>query len=139
MAKNNIGNQKATEGETPTVAPHEGIENDTQAETSTETEVALAAREKALAEREAALAEREAAFETELNHFELTRQWSVEETETPREGLAFSFRDVAYKFDDNAPERIRIGDSIYTQEEIADSEELLVELIAGNCPLIVKL
>ena len=44
-----------------------------------------------------------------------------------------------YKFTDDAPKVLLIGGESLSQEEIANDEELLLQLIGGHSPLISKL
>ena len=97
----------------------------------TERELRLTERELRLTERESQLDEREEA---------LTAQVTEEsQEETPQEGVEFEFREVHYKFADDAPQVLLIGGEALTQEQIAKDEDLLLQLIGGRSPLIVKL
>ena len=97
----------------------------------TERELRLTERESQLDERESQLDEREEA---------LTAQVTEESQEkTPQEGVEFEFREVHYKFADDAPKMLLIGSEALTQEQIAKDEDLLLQLIGGRSPLIVKL
>jgi len=52
---------------------------------------------------------------------------------------SFIFRGKHYRFADDAPQMILIGGEALSQEEIANDEELLLQLIGGHSPLINKL
>lgn len=91
--------------------------------------VKLNQREQALDEREKALALRESSQEVAD---------APKVSEEKREGHAFSFRGKQYQFADDAPLQILFGGEAYTQEEIAENEDVLVQLIGGGSALIVK-
>lgn len=118
--------------------------NDTQAQALNEREAALNEREEALNRREHALNEVEKhlnAREQQLNQLEEQLNGKSEEptAETPHKGHEFTFRNVNYKFADDAPKVLRIGGEALSQEEIANDEDLLLQLIGGHSPLINKL
>lgn len=118
--------------------------NDTQVQTLNEREAALNEREEALNRREYALNEVEKhlnAREQQLDQYEEQLNGKPEEPteEVPRKGHEFTFRNVNYKFADDAPQMLLIGGEALSQEEIANDEELLLQLIGGHSPLINKL
>ena len=118
--------------------------NDTQAQALNEREAALNEREEALNRREHALNEVEKhlnAREQQLDQYEAQLNGTPEKPteKAPRKGHEFTFRDVNYKFTDDAPEMLLIGGEALSQEEIANDEELLLQLIGGHSPLISKL
>lgn len=118
--------------------------NDTQAQALNEREAALNEREEALNRREHALNEVEKhlnAREQQLDQYEEQLKGTPEKPteEAPRKGHEFTFRDVNYKFTDDAPQVLRIGGEALSQEEIANDEELLLQLIGGHSPLINKI
>lgn len=118
--------------------------NDTQVQALNEREAALNKREEALNRREHALNEVEKhlnAREQQLNQYEEQLNGKPEEptAEAPHKGHEFTFRNVNYKFTDDAPQVLRIGGEALSQEEIANDEELLLQLIGGHSPLISKL
>lgn len=118
--------------------------NDTQAQALNEREAALNEREEALNRRELALNEVEKHLNTreqQLDQYEAHLNGKPEEptAEAPRKGHEFTFRDVNYKFTDDAPQMLLIGGEALSQEEIANDEELLLQLIGGHSPLINKL
>ena len=118
--------------------------NDTQAQALNEREAALNEREEALNRREHALNEVEKhlnAREQQLDQYEEQLKGSHEKPteEAPHKGHEFTFRDVNYKFTDDAPKVLLIGGDALSQEEITNDEELLVQLIGGHSPLISKL
>ena len=118
--------------------------NDTQAQALNEREAALNKREDTLNEREKALNEVEKhlnAREQQLDQYEAQLKGTPEKPteETPRKGHEFTFRNVSYKFADDAPQMLLIGGEALSQEEIANDEELLLQLIGGHSPLINKL
>jgi len=118
--------------------------NDTQAQALNEREKALNEREEALNRRELALNEVEKqlnAREQQLNQLEEQLNGNPEEptAETPHKGHEFTFRNVRYKFADDAPQVLLIGGEALSQEEIANDEDLLLQLIGGHSPLINKL
>lgn len=118
--------------------------NDTQVQALNEREAALNEREEALNRREHALNEVEKHLnvrEQQLDQYEEQLKGTPEKPteEAPRKGHEFTFRDVNYKFTDDAPEMLLIGGEALSQEEIANDEELLLQLIGGHSPLISKL
>lgn len=118
--------------------------NDTQVQALNEREAALNEREEALNRREHALNEVEKhlnAREQQLNLYEEQLNGKPEEPteEAPHKGHEFTFRNVNYKFTDDAPKVLLIGGESLSQEEIANDEELLLQLIGGHSPLISKL
>lgn len=118
--------------------------NDTQVQALNEREAALNEREEALNRREHALNEVEKhlnAREQQLNQLEEQLNGTPEEptAEAPHKGHEFTFRNVNYKFTDDAPQVLRIGGEALSQEEIANDEDLLLQLIGGQSPLISRL
>ena len=118
--------------------------NDTQAQALNEREKTLNEREEALNRRELALNEVEKqlnAREQQLDQYEAQLKGTPEKPteEAPRKGHEFTFRNVSYKFADDAPQMLLIGGEALSQEEIANDEELLLQLIGGHSPLINKL
>ena len=118
--------------------------NDTQVQALNEREKALNEREKALNRREHALNEVEKhlnAREQQLDQYEAQLNGTPEKPteEAPHKGHEFTFRNVRYKFTDDAPKVLLIGGESLSQEEIANDEELLLQLIGGHSPLISKL
>ena len=118
--------------------------NDTQSQALNEREKALNEREEALNRREHALNEVEKhlnAREQQLDQYEEQLKGTPEKPteEAPRKGHEFTFRNVNYKFTDDAPQVLRIGGEALSQEEIANDEDLLLQLIGGHSPLISKL
>jgi len=118
--------------------------NDTQVQALNERETALNEREEALNRREQALNEVEQHLnerEQQLNQLEEQLNGKPEEAtaEAPHKGHEFTFRNVNYKFADDAPQVLRIGGEALSQEEIANDEDLLLQLIGGQSPLISRL
>ena len=118
--------------------------NDTQVQALNEREKVLNEREEALNRRELALNEVEKqlnAREQQLDQYEEQLKGTPEKPteEAPRKGYEFTFRNVNYKFTDDAPQMLLIGGEALSQEEIANDEELLLQLIGGHSPLINKL
>jgi len=118
--------------------------NDTQVQALNEREAALNEREEALNRREHALNEVEKhlnAREQQLDQYEEQLKGTPEKPteEAPRKGHEFTFRNVNYKFTDDAPQVLRIGGEALSQEEIANDEDLLLQLIGGHSPLISRL
>ena len=118
--------------------------NDTQAQALNAREAALNEREEALNRREQALNEVEKhlnAREQQLDQYEEQLNGKSEEptAEAPHKGHEFTFRNVRYKFTDDAPQVLRIGGEALSQEEIANDEDLLLQLIGGQSPLISRL
>ena len=131
-------------GNSPEIDNASTESNDTQAQALNEREKALNEREEALNEREKALNE----VEKQLNAREQQLDKYVEQLkgtpekpteEAPRKGHEFTFRNVSYKFADDAPQMLLIGGEALSQEEIANDEDLLLQLIGGHSPLINKL
>lgn len=118
--------------------------NDTQVQALNEREAALNEREEALNRREHALNEVEKhlnAREQQLDQYKEQLKGTPEKPteEAPRKGHEFTFRNVNYKFTDDAPQVLRIGGEALSQEEIANDEDLLLQLIGGQSPLISRL
>ena len=135
---------KEEEKNTTPVSEASTESNDTQAQALNEREKALNEREEALNRRELALNEVEKHLNTreqQLDQYEAQLKGTPEKPteKAPRKGHEFTFRDVNYKFTDDAPEMLLIGGEALSQEEIANDEELLLQLIGGHSPLISKL
>ena len=118
--------------------------NDTQEQALNEREKVINEREEALTRREQALNEVEKhlnAREQQLDQYEEQLKGTPEKPteEAPRKGHEFTFRNVSYKFADDVPQTLLIGGEALSQEEIANDEELLLQLIGGHSPLINKL
>ena len=118
--------------------------NDTQEQALNAREAALNEREEALNRREHALNEVEKhlnAREQQLDQYEEQLNGKPEEptADAPHKGHEFTFRNVNYKFADDAPQVLRIGGEALSQEEIANDEDLLLQLIGGQSPLISRL
>lgn len=131
-------------GNSPEIDNASTESNDTQAQALNEREKTLNEREEALNRRELALNEVEKqlnAREQQLNQYEEQLKGTPEKPteEAPRKGHEFTFRNVSYKFADDAPQMLLIGGEALSQEEIANDEELLLQLIGGHSPLINKL
>lgn len=131
-------------GNSPEIDNASTESNDTQAQALNEREAALNEREEALNRRELALNEVEQqlnAREQQLNQYEEQLKGTPEKPteEAPRKGHEFTFRNVSYKFADDAPQMLLIGGEALSQEEIANDEDLLLQLIGGQSPLINKL
>lgn len=131
-------------GNSPEIDNASTESNDTQAQALNEREKALNEREEALNEREKALNEVEKqlnAREQQLDQYEEQLKGTPEKPteEAPRKGHEFTFRNVSYKFADDAPQMLLIGGEALSQEEIANDEDLLLQLIGGQSPLINKL
>ena len=62
----------------------------------------------------------------------------VSEASTESNGT-FIFRGKHYRFADDAPKVILFAGEALSQEEIANDEDLLLQLIGGHSPLISKL
>ena len=131
-------------GNSPEIDNASTESNNTQAQALNEREKALNEREEALNRRELALNEVEKqlnAREQQLDQYEAQLKGTPEKPteETPRKGHEFTFRNVSYKFADDAPQMLLIGGEALSQGEIANDEELLLQLIGGHSPLINKL
>lgn len=131
-------------GNSPEIDNASTESNDTQVQALNEREAALNEREEALNQREQALNEVEKhlnAREQQLNQLEEQLNGNPEEptAETPHKGHEFTFRNVRYKFADDTPQVLLIGGEALSQEEIANDEDLLLQLIGGQSPLINKL
>ena len=129
----------AKEKETSVMANENSLNIDNEREQALgEREEQLNAREEYLNEYESRLTERE--LRLDEREEALTAQVTEEsQEETPQEGVEFEFREVHYKFADDAPKMLLIGSEALTQEQIAKDEDLLLQLIGGRSPLIVKL
>lgn len=131
-------------GNSPEIDNASTESNDTQVQALNEREAALNEREEALNRRELALNEVEKhlnAREQQLNQLEEQLNGKPEKPteEAPHKGHEFTFRNVNYKFTDDAPQVLRIGGEALSQEEIANDEDLLLQLIGGQSPLISRL
>ena len=131
-------------GNSPEIDNASTESNDTQVQALNEREKVLNEREEALNRRELALNEVEKqlnAREQQLDQYEEQLKGTPEKPteEAPRKGHEFTFRNVSYKFADDAPQMLLIGGEALSQEEIANDEDLLLQLIGGNSPLINKL
>lgn len=113
-------------------------------------EEALAKREQEVATKEQALAKREQEATTKEQALAKREQEVTKKEEAlakgnetkevkPQKGLAFTFREEKYKFSDTAPKKIMFGGLVYTQKQLTEDEESLVQLIGGNSSLIQKL
>jgi hypothetical protein len=131
-------------GNSPEIDNASTESNDTQVQALNEREAVLNEREEALNRRELALNEVEQqlnAREQQLNQYEEQLKGTPEKPteEAPHKGHEFTFRNVSYKFADDAPQMLLIGGEALSQEEIANDEDLLLQLIGGQSPLISKL
>ena len=124
-------------GNSPEIDNASTESNDTQAQALNEREEALNEREKALNEVEKQLNAREQQLDQYEEQLKGTPEKPTEEA--PRKGHEFTFRNVNYKFTDDAPQMLLIGGEALSQEEIANDEDLLLQLIGGQSPLINKL
>jgi len=124
-------------GNSPEIDNASTESNDTQEQALNEREEALNRRELALNEVEKHLNARE----QQLDQYEAQLKGTPEKPteEAPRKGYEFTFRNVSYKFADDAPQMLLIGGEALSQEEIANDEELLLQLIGGHSPLINRL
>ena len=139
-----VNGNSPTNGNSPEIDNASTESNDTQVQALNEREAALNEREEALNQREQALNEVEKhlnAREQQLNQLEEQLNGKPEEptAEAPHKGHEFTFRNVNYKFADDAPQILLIGGEALSQEEIANDEDLLLQLIGGQSPLINKL
>lgn len=129
----------AKEKETPVMA------NDNSPNIDNVREQALDKREEQLNAREEFLNEYDSRLtERELRLDEREEALTAQVTEEPKrkplqKGIQFEFRGNQYQFVDDAPQVLLIGGENISQEEIAKDEELLLQLIGGRSPLIVKL
>lgn len=124
-------------GNSPEIDNASTESNDIQAQALNEREKALNEREKALNEVEKHLNAREQQLDQYEEQLKGTPEKPTEEA--PHKGHEFTFRNVNYKFTDDAPKVLLIGGESLSQEEIANDEELLLQLIGGHSPLINKL
>ncbi len=98
----------------------------------------LNAKEQQLNEREHELnkkADELAQLSSELE----SKQANTDKPVKKVEGLSFTFRNEKYKFVDGSPQLIRFGGLAYTQKELSEDEDALVQLIGGNSSLIEKI
>lgn len=106
----------------------------------------LEQRETAVSEKETQLAEKEQelhAFEQVLKEKEAEleqRENSKEQSSEPTaEGsVQFQFGEDTYRFRDDVPLRIRVFGKILTQEQIAQDEDVILQLVVGKSNLIEK-
>lgn len=124
-------------GNSPEIDNASTESNDTQAQALNEREKALNRRELALNEVEQHLNAREQQLNLLEEQLKETPEKPTEEA--PRKGHKFTFRNVNYKFTDDAPQMLLIGGEALSQEEIANDEDLLLQLIGGQSPLISRL
>lgn len=102
-------------------------------------EDALVANEATIAEREDAVTAREVAV-IEKEETLKARELALEENSTPEESIdEFDFEDEKYAFAKNAPQSIRFGGQVFTRKQLIENEEVLLQIIGGNSPLIKKL
>ncbi len=52
--------------------------------------------------------------------------------------VSFEFEGEQYQFTDDAPQLINYGGQPFSQKEISENEEVLIQFIGGNSSLIVK-
>ena len=131
-------------GNSPEIDNASTESNDTQVQALNEREKVLNEREEALNRRELALNEVEKqlnAREQQLDQYEEQLKGTPEKptAEASHKGYEFTFRNVNYKFADDAPQMLLIGGEALSQEEIANDEDLLLQLIGGQSPLISRL
>lgn len=100
-----------------------------------EKELSLKEWEQNLENKEQQLIQRETALE--LREKDLNKKNTIPEKKHSAE--VFSFGGEDYKFTDDAPKSIRIDGQILTQKQIIESEELLLQLVAGESSLIEKI
>lgn len=80
------------------------------------------------------------AKELDKKEKELTKKSAAPKSVKPEPGLEFEFEDnQKYKFEDWAPQKISINGKGYSQKEIAENEDLALQLIGGNSGLIIKI
>lgn len=99
-----------------------------------EKETELSEREKQLEEFEQTLNKKEAELEQRENNQQLTNS-NKPTADTP---VQFQFGDDTYRFRDDVPLRIRVFGKILTQEQIAQDEDIILQLVVGKSNLIVK-
>lgn len=100
-----------------------------------------------LKNREASLAEKQTAFDKyvdETNESLKKREADLEEKTGKKSGesepgLEFEFEDEPYKFTDSAPKVIKVNGKAYTQKQIAEDDDLALQLIGGKSSLIIKI
>ncbi len=115
-----------------------------------EREEGLNSREEAVHEKESALNEREEDLNTKESNISerekliqqreeaLENKQSKSTKKKEQKPVSFDFRGETYRFVDNAPEKIRVEGTVYSQKDISKDEELLVILIGGGSGLIKK-
>lgn len=113
----------------------EDLEQREQAISEKETE--LSEREKQLEQFEQILKEKETELEQREQKSTLISPKDFEKSEeiTP---VQFQFGDETYRFRDDVPLRIRVFGKILTQEQIAQDEDVILQLVVGKSNLIVK-
>lgn len=52
--------------------------------------------------------------------------------------ISFKFEGEQYQFTDDAPQLINYGGQPFSQKEISENEEVLIQFIGGNSSLIIK-
>lgn len=86
--------------------------------------------------------EEKAAFETAKANLEAREKALEEKSEVKSEKkvdpVAFEFEGEKYQFTDDAPQLINYGGQPFSQKEISENEEVLIQFIGGNSSLIVK-
>lgn len=110
----------------------------------------LEQRETAVSEKETQLAEKEQELqdfeqvlkekETELEQREkklLDIDYQPIET-NPYGSVQFRFGDETYRFRDNTPKKVRVFGQVLTQEQIAQDEDVILQLVVGKSNLIEK-
>lgn len=106
-------------------------------------EISVSEKETQLAEKEQELQDFEQVLkekETELEQREkklLDIDYQPIET-NPYSFVQFQFGDETYQFRDDVPFRIRVFGKILTQEQIAQDEDIILQLVVGKSNLIEK-
>ena len=86
--------------------------------------------------------EEKAAFETAKANLEAREKALEEKAEVKSEKkvdpVTFEFEGEQYQFTDDAPQLINYGGQPFSQKEISENEEVLIQFIGGNSSLIIK-
>lgn len=126
---------KSTTAEQSAVVENkEVLEAPAVVETSKDEGSVVEALEKKLADTEAELE----AVKQELAELKAKYSETPEETVEETPAVEFKYKGENYVFAKKAPKVIRVNGKELSQEEIAEDDEALLELIGGKSSLIIK-
>lgn len=95
-----------------------------------------------LEEDKSALETEKSTFETAKANLEAREKALKENAEVKSDEksgpISFEFEGEQYQFTDDAPQLINYGGQSFSQKEISENEEVLIQFIGGNSSLIIK-